>query len=64
MVNMAQLIYTAMLSFAKSALVQDRGTPATLLCLYRVSALFLVEVATKVLGTWSSEEINPEERHY
>lgn len=66
MVNMAQLMYTGMLAFAKSAMLSSQGTSATLLCFYRVCALFLIELSSKLFfeSADTSEEMKPEHHQY
>ena len=45
MLNMAQLIYTAMLAFVKTSLLHknQEATPSLYLCLYRCFALFAIQ---------------------
>ena len=44
MVNMAQLMYTAMLAFGKSAMT-SQGASTVNICLYRLAILFTIESA-------------------
>ena len=48
MINMAQLMYTAMLAFAKSAML-SHGANVANLTLYRCAILFAIETAKQLL---------------
>lgn len=48
MVNMAQLMYTAMIAFAKSAMVASNVSVLNL-CLYRFAVLVLIEAGKQVI---------------
>ena len=46
MINMAQLMYTAMLAFTKTAIIAaPAGTPIVILALFRHAALVIIELA-------------------
>mmetsp|Transcript_10861 Transcript_10861/g.14636 ORF Transcript_10861/g.14636 Transcript_10861/m.14636 type:complete len:97 (+) Transcript_10861:441-731(+) len=50
MINMAQLMYTAMLAFTKTAIVSaPAGTSIVILCLFRHVVVVLIELARQVL---------------